>query len=182
MRHGSSQNKFAFSTGVLLILLTWAASAAALDGYQDRKGVFGGFGLGGGGVFEGSNPGGGASIDFQIGGGATKNLTLCIDFDFWLHAMDSNNKFVIVPGPEVTYFFGETGLFIRGGVGAGLSFIWPDDGSYNFKAGFDVSLGLGWEFFLNSNLTMGLALEGDYIVISGDDLASVGVMFTLRRY
>ena len=105
-----------------------------------------------------------------------------MDIDFWLHALDSSNKFLMVPGPELTYFFGETGVFIRVGFGAGLSFIWPETGSYNFKAGFDASLGTGWEFFINSSLTMGIALEGDYIVISGDDLASVSVMFTLKRY
>ncbi len=171
-------------TGVVLaLLLTAATNVNALDAYQDRKGVFGGFGLGGGLAFDGGEPGGGGVLDLQLGGGATKNITLAMDVDFWLQADENDTRFLITPGPELTYFFGDTGLFLRPGIAAALVMVWPEDEDFDFRAGVDIALGFGWEFFIGANIALGLTLEGEYIVMpSADDLASVGVLFTLKRY
>lgn len=180
--------------GGVAIFMTLASSASALDAYQDRRGFFGGIGLGGGGAFEGSSPGGALLFDFQLGGGAAQNVTLCLDTDLWIYVMDSNRNLLLTPGPELNYFFGDSGFFIRAGIGMALTFSWYDrvdddapaggkePGNTDFRLGFDGSLGVGFEFFANSNLAFGLAVEGDYIVLKGDDLASVGFSMSLKHY
>ncbi len=183
IKQSSSIKRIVFALGVLALVTAIGAPAMALDAYQDRRGFFWGMGLGGGGAFQDGDPGGAILFDFQLGGGATKNLTLCMDIDIWFHLMDNHKNLLITPGPEVNYFFGDTGIFIRGGIGMALTTTWidkPDD--TKFKIGFDGSVGAGWEFFANSNLAMGLAMEGDYVVIKGYDIISVGFSFSLKHY
>lgn len=186
--------KLALAMSSVAMILTLSGTATALDSYQDRRGFFGGFGLGGGGAFSGSEPGGGILVDFQLGGGATQNLTVCLDTDLWIHILDTSRNLMLTPGPEVNYFFGDTGIFLRVGLGMALTFSWFEDSYFvvppggkrpsdtDFRLGFDGSLGVGWEFFVNSNLALGLALEGDYVVLNGDDIASVGFSFGLKHY
>ena len=175
-------------------ILLLSVPALALDGYQDRRGFFGGIGFGGGGVFAGSEPGGGIVFDFQLGGGATQNLTVALDTDLSIHILEHSRNLLLTPGPEVNYFFGETGIFARVGIGMALTFSWFEDTDFeipaggkkpddtDFRLGFDGSLGVGWEFFVNSDLALGLAFEGDYVVLNGDDIASFGFSFGLKHY
>jgi hypothetical protein len=178
-----------------MALTTICQSAFALDSYQDRRGVFWGIGIGGGGAFPISNddPGGAVLFDIQIGGGANKNLTLSLDLDFSFQLLEDHKNFFITPGPELNYFFGETGLFIRAGLGMALNFVFIDEDKSaqvpgeglddsDFRIGFDGSLGIGWEFFTNSNLAVGIAAEGDYVVIEGIDIAVVGFLLSLKHY
>jgi hypothetical protein len=139
--------------------------------------------MGGGLVFEGTDPGGGAVLDVQLGGGATRNLTLAMDVDFWFQADKDDVRFLINPGPELTYFFGETGLFIRPSIAAALVMVWPDGDDFDFRGGFDIGFGFGWEFFINASVAMGLTMEGEYMILPGaDDIAGVSFLFTLKRY
>jgi hypothetical protein len=96
--------------------------------------------------------------------------------------MGNDMKFMITPGPEVNYYFGDTGLFLRGGAGAAMTMIWPDEADFNFKVGLDVGLGFGWEFFFTSKTALGLVMEGDYIVLSGDDIGMVSFSMFFRFY
>ena len=60
------------------VLLCWT-QALALDGYRDRRGIFYGFGLGGGQTkvdVPGSKGREGRNLRFRIGGGVNKTLTL----------------------------------------------------------------------------------------------------------
>ena len=110
-----------------------------------------------------------------------------MDFDLWFHLMDQNNNFLFTPGPEVNYFFGETGLFVRAGVGMALTWVWikdaePGEEDKDFLIGFDSSVGFGWEFFGSSNTALALAVEGDYVLLKGDDIASVAFAFNVKFY
>lgn len=166
-----------------LVLFAVSSSALALDGFKDRRGLFWGMGFGGGGIvgIPSGDVGGHVLIDLQLGAGATQNLTLCLDTDVLIGIFDDQRNFVFTPGPEVNYFFGATGFFVRAGVGAAMSVVNVRN-TNDFNIGFDSGLGFGYEFFANTNLSIGAALEADYIVREGDDLVWFGFMVGLRYY
>jgi len=176
------------------VVLAWASPSMALDAHQDRRGLFSGVSLGGGAaIVPDGDTGGEILLDFQLGGGATENLTLCLDVDFAFQLLDSYQNWLVVPGPELNYFIWE-GLFVRVGFGMALTFIRGDEvqgpptpGSdvedNDFTLGFDMGAGLGYEFFANSNLAMGLAAEFDYYLLDEvDDVMGVGFSFGIRYY
>jgi hypothetical protein len=172
------------SIAALVGILTCAATTAeALNMYQDRKGLFFGMGIGGGAAIRvpGADIGGEGIYDFQLGAGATSHLTLALDTDISVLGFENTVGLSIAPGPEVSYFFGDTGLFIRVGIGAALNVMWVD-GDGEFFAGLDTDLGFGWEFFANARFALGMTIEGGYSVLSGDDNALVGFMFGFRYY
>lgn len=169
--------------GVLVLLCAVASPATALDAYQDRRGLFTGIGLGGGMAVQGGDPGGAFVLDLQLGGGATKRLTLNLDLDIWAQVWDDHHNWMITPGPEVNFFVTD-GLFIRAGIGLPLTFAnveGVDDS--DFSIGFDGSLGVGWEFFAGSDLAVGFALEGDYMLLyDHEDVITVGFSLGIRYY
>lgn len=177
-----------------MLVLSVASPSAALDAYQDRRGLFSGISIGGGAaIVPDSDTGGEILLDFQLGGGATENLTLAFDVDLWFQLFDAYQNWMVVPGPELNFFIWE-GLFVRAGFGMALVFVRGDEvqGPRNpgsevddndFTLGFDGSLGLGYEFFANSNLALGLAIECDYFALDDyDDVVSVGFSFGIRYY
>lgn len=194
--------RYAAAGAALAVLMTAASAASALDAYQDRRGIYAGVGLGGGAAFQDGEPGGGVLLDLQIGGGATKRITLALDVDFWFQLMDRHDNWMITPGPEVTFFITD-GLFVRAGVGMALTIIRAGDddeisaGAHtapvqtggektwenDFTIGFDGALAVGWEFFANSNLAIGLALEGDYVsLIDHPDVIVASFGLSLKHY
>ncbi|MDJ0764671.1 MAG: hypothetical protein QNJ97_16955 [Myxococcota bacterium] len=174
-----------------ILIVAMATPVAALDAYRDRRGFFSGIGVGGGGALQDGDPGGAIMMDFQAGGGASQNLTLCLDLDLWFHLMDDHNNLLITPGPEVNYFFGDSGIFVRAGIGMALATRWEKDYPAGeddtfFNIGFNGSLGGGWEFFGNSNLALGLALEGEYVLVKAIEevshIVTMGFAMNLRFY
>ncbi|HUT77769.1 MAG TPA: hypothetical protein VM285_08795 [Polyangia bacterium] len=179
----------ACSLAAATLLVLAATPARALDAYQDRKGLFSGVGLGGGAVLSDDEAGGEFLFDLTLGGGATADLTLALDLDIRYQRFDAERQdWMVVPGPQLDWFIAG-GLFIRAGIGLALVFTkGPEVGDVpvpakqvednDFTLGFDASLGLGYEFFANSNLALGLALEGDYYLL--DELADIfGICFSL---
>ena len=140
-------------------------------------------GFGGGGIVAvpGGDVGGHILFDLQLGAGATQNLTLSFDTDVLIGLFDGHKNFIFTPGPEVNYFFGDTGFFIRGGIGAAMSII-NENNSNDFSIGFDSGVGFGYEFFANSNLSIGGSVEADYILRQRYDLVWFGFMFGLKYY
>ncbi len=171
------------SLGIIGLLLTFSGPAEALDGAKDRRGLFWGMGFGGGGAVAvpSADMGGHVLFDLQLGAGVTRHLTLGLDTDVVIMLFDGRQNYIITPGPELNYFFGDTGFFVRGGVGAAMSIVKVGNDS-DFTIGFDAGVGIGWEFFANNNLALGLALETDYIVREGQDLMMFGFMFDLKYY
>jgi hypothetical protein len=171
---------------IATLFLLNAKSAEALDAAKDRRGLFWGMGFGGNGdisIDDETQAGGGFNFDIQLGGGATRNLTLALDVDVTGVFFEKQQNIIFCPGPEINYFFGETGFFIRAGLAAVLSLVKVDGvKDDDFRAGFEAGAGFGWEFFVNSNLALGAALELDYMVRSKNDLMMFGFMFNLKYY
>lgn len=181
MKNNLATARLVSAAAAMALMATVAAPAGALDGYQDRRGLFTGIGLGGGAAFQDGDPGGALLLDLQLGGGATERLTLDLDVDFWFQSMENHDNWLITPGPEVNFFLYD-GLFIRGAIGMALTFMNPDAGDADFEIGFDGAVGAGWEFFAGSNLALGLCVEGDYVLLKGDDIISVGFLLSARYY
>lgn len=193
--NGTTRNTAGLVLGLTIVagILTSSATAFALDAYQDRRGLFTGIGLGGGAAFQGDEQGGAMMIDLQLGGGATRDLTFDLDLDVWFQLMDTHENWMITPGPELNYFITE-GLFVRGGLGLALVFVTGDEvketvpgggkssEKTDFTLGGDFSLGLGYEFFAGANLALGGVIEGDYVVLKGDDVGSVNFGMELKYY
>ena len=131
--------------------------------------------------------------DLQLGGGATKRITLALDIDLRFQLMDQHQNWMVVPGPELNIFI-IGGFFVRAGVGLAFVFVkqdadeealtpGKDPEANDFELAFDGSIGLGYEFFTGSNLALGLAIEADYFAI-GDkqDVISLGFAFGIRYY
>lgn len=188
----NSLKKSALTLGTLAVILALANPALALDSYQDRKGPFAGIGMGGGAAIQG-DPGGAFMFDLQLGGGATRNLTLAMDVDFWIDVMEDHNNFIVSPGPEVNYFFGDTGVFVQAGIGVALATRFtpriddgvtpPEDKDTDFTVGLDAGLGVGWEFFVSSNIALGIAAQGGYMLLSGqEDIVNIAFNFSMKYY
>jgi hypothetical protein len=165
-----------------LFLLT-AGAANALDAAKDRRGPFWGMGLGGNGDLSipGKDVGGGFTFDIQLGAGATRNLTLSLDVDVTGVFFESQQNIIFCPGPELNYFFGDTGLFIRAGLAAALSLVWTGN-TNDFYGGFEAGIGFGWEFFANTDLALGIAFEADYMLRTENDIAMFGFMLNMKYY
>jgi len=140
-----------------------------------------GFGGGGAVAIPAGEAGGDIVFDLQLGAGATRHLTVDFDIDIYTILFNGERNVIINPGPELSYFFGETGIFLRGGLGAAMNVIRVGNAS-EFEIGFDVNAGVGWEFFANNNLALGFCIEGDYIIRKMDDIAMFGFVFGLRYY
>ncbi len=168
-----------------MLLFSLSSTVFALDAAKDRRGLFWGMGIGGNGTVSipGADVGGGFNFDIQLGAGASQHLTLGLDVDVIGVYFDFQQNIVFCPGPEINYFFGDTGLFLRGGLAAALSVVKDESRrDAEFSAGFDVELGFGWEFFANTNLAVGIALEADYMLRNNNDFVMVGFMFDLKYY
>ncbi len=178
-------SKIKFTVGVVpaLVFFANAPEVNALDAAEDRRGPFWGMGLGGNGdvSFPGADVGGGFTFDIQLGAGATRHLTLSLDIDVTGVFFDGQRNIIFCPGPELNYFFGETGIFIRFGVAAAISLAWVGNEN-DVQGGFQSGAGFGWEFFANTNLAVGAAFEVDYMLRSGNDLTMFGVMFDMKYY
>lgn len=178
----------------LALLLLAASPARALDAYQDRRGLFSGVGIGGGAVISDEEAGGELLFDLELGGGAAKDLTLALDLDVRYQRFDADRRnWMIVPGPQLDWFVAG-GLFLRAGLGLALVFTKGAEVAdiavpgktiedNEFTLGFDGSLGLGYEFFVGSNLALGVTVEGDYFLLDGaEDVFAACFSLGLRYY
>ena len=139
MKNAFATAKLVSAAAAIALIATVASPAGALDGYQDRRGLFTGIGIGGGAAFQSGEPGGALLFDLQLGGGASERLTLDLDVDFWFQSMDGYDNWLITPGPEVNFFVYD-GLFIRGAIGMALASMNPDSGDADFQIGFDGAI------------------------------------------
>jgi hypothetical protein len=164
-------------------LLTVAFDAAALDGYRDRKGAFMGLGVGGGAAVQSGEVGGEAGFDLEVGGGAAKWLTLSLDLDTRMQHVSGYTNWMFVPGVQVDFIV-LNALILSAGVG--IAFVFPDEELMpddDFTMGFDGMVGLGYEFFVGSDVAIDLELEGDYFALDNmDDVFAVGFWLGFRYY
>jgi hypothetical protein len=166
-----------------LAFLSQAADAAALDGYRDRKGAFMGLGVGGGAAFQGGEVGGDAGFDLEVGGGAAKWLTLSLDLDTRMQHVAGFTNWMFVPGVQADVII-LNALVVSAGVG--IAFVFPDEELMpddDFTMGFDGMLGLGYEFFVGSDVAIDIGLEADLIAVDHmDNVITVGIWLGFRYY
>ena len=147
-----------------LVLLT-TSSAFALDAYQDRRGVFSGVGVGVGvGKADADKAESQTGFNFRgrLGGGANKQLTLDGEVGAWVH-FDDDQGASIYSGLLGVSYFPLDGLYVRG-VG-GASYLSVDEGES--ETGLAFGAGLGYEFFVDANLAIGIG--ADYLQHFYDD-------------
>lgn len=155
-------------------LLVGASSAMAIDGYQKRKNVFGGFALGGGpgaihsgdatdfaALRDGYNVGFHASAIF--GGGVTDHVLIGAEANYWLTTIKKGNTqdYANHQGSvlAVGNFYVIEGFHLDVGGGFSYGALVGDHPSANLpiqEAGGAIKAGLGYEFWFNGTLAMGI--------------------------
>lgn len=130
-----------------------------IEGAMDRRGLYVGVGVGAGGaVIENHEAFGYSQIDFLLGGGVTKRLTLGVDLR--LQPFFQSKPAVGFGGDlELTGFVWK-GLFARLGAGAlGYSHS-PYRRDSGVVGAFGGRAGIGYEFFVNA--TAAMSFEANY--------------------
>jgi len=144
---------------IVAAVLLGTTPAWALDGYQDRRGLFAGLGVGGGYVASeapGSEGEVGQRVNVRVGGGVAENLTLDLAFDY-LAIPDVDARTISFWGGGSSYFVPMA--FARLAVGF-ANFTADQAGQVDDleKAGLGVFAGAGFEMFINSDLAAGFTL------------------------
>ena len=167
----------------LATLLTLATPAFALDGYQDRKGAFGGIAIGGGGGrtdVDGFDVGDGIGLVAQgrVGGGLNDRLTMDLSYTWFTRDRVGHGLMAVASNIFLT-----DELFLRLGVGLGRGVVTDAAGDTETE---DFSMGLlaggGIEFFLNSNLAAGFTVQLQQHLISAVRYTGVHGMAGLTWY
>ncbi len=152
----------------LSLALSLAPSVAhALDGYQHRKGVFAGGGIGGGGGKTDADKadirdGIGMVLQGRVGGGLNERLTM--DLSYTWFTRDRTGHGLLAVGSNI---FLTDELFLRLGVGLGRGIVTDSDGETLAE---DFSMGLlaggGIEFFLDANMAAGFTVQMQQHLVS----------------
>ncbi len=154
-----------------------------IEGARDRRGVYFGAGLGFGGTFfyyDDFIPA--TRLDFSIGGGVTKRLTLGAN----LHVTPYLQKSVGVAFGGDIEFTGYVwrGFYLRGGLGAAGVPKRDPTRSFDEVDGMTVGLGgtagLGYEFWLNSTAAMSTGFTYDARFVPGDTFPRQALLVGLR--
>lgn len=191
--------KLTISCLAALATLGVSANAFALDGYQDRRGVFAGLGLGGGvGLVQTDESGETTGIDggrklgmhmsAMFGGGATKNLVIAGEANWWARSVyidDDSLRHHHLSFNAVANLFLFNGFYLEGG--GGLAYAIFDaqraESSYRYQElGLALKGGAGVEFFLNSQIAMGMRVGYTRHMYNNADFDTIAGGLTLRWY
>lgn len=141
-------------------IVSISGRAFALDGYQDRRGLYSAFAVGGG-MAKGEGDGqAGFRLAGRAGGGLSQQLTADLTLDY---------QTILEPGTKVigfdlaSNFFPLEHAFLRGG--AGMSLLSPEVGDN--KAGFGLIAGVGIEAFFAADLAGSFALTYEPDIYGG---------------
>jgi hypothetical protein len=161
------------------IVLLGSAPALALDGYQDRRGLF--FGLAAGGGMSSPSEGDsefGQRFAVRVGGGVSESLTLDVSGDFLFMGDDLGRVISFYGG--AAYFFVPM-AYVRGGIGFS---------HYKFDVGLEsesdpglaFQVGAGFEMFVNSDLAAGLSVLYDRQEFDGGGINQVTGLIGISWY
>ena len=184
---------------LFLGLVFGASQAWALDGYKDRRGVFGGLGVGGGvGASELDQEGESTGLDdvremgltlrAEVGGGYTKWLTFSGQGNWWIRTVEvgtrklEHHHFNLLANGNV-YFFDT--LYATGGFG--LTYAAFDAstllGTREYREmGFAAKAGVGAEFFVNGTVAAGVEATYTRHFYSNSYFDTVGGGLVMRWY
>lgn len=149
-----------------------------------------GFGIGGGSGWvslgdDHSDSQGGVAINFKVGAVVTPQLLIGFEGSAWRY-QDSEDVAIQFNHYDAvaTFFpFHDGGFFVKGGAGLGVILLdygaWGSDTS---EAGFDLKLGLGYEFQLGRTFNLGADLSYAFTKYDGIDTHDVGLHLSLMWY
>ena len=185
------------SLSLLSLILLTSSSAFALDGYQDRHGIFAGVAVGGGvGLVEseqgltGLDTGrkAGMNLSAQVGSGISQHLTFAGEANLWSRTtiigssrLDSRHSSFMA----LASFFLIEGFYLEGGGGlAYASYDAQQSGmTQNYRElGFAIKGGAGFEYFVNSNVALGMRVGYTRHFYNNADFDTIAGGLTLRWY
>ena len=154
-----------------------------IEGAQDRRGLYVGAGFGFGGTFFWYDDFIPASrLDFAIGGGVTKRLTLGANLHMTPYLQRSVG--VAFGGDIEATGYVWRGFYLRGALGAAGVPKRDPTRSFDEVRGMTVGLGgavgLGYEFFLNATAAMGAGFTYDARFVPGDTFPRQALLVGLR--
>jgi hypothetical protein len=187
------------------LLLTLAPSqAAALDGYQDREGLMGGLTIGGGLGFVEVEPedGMGAAssgidrgrklgfhLSGQIGGGVSESLVFLGEVNWWARTVQIGpnqleHHHMSALGLANFFLFDALYLEAGGGLAYGIFNAARNNMLLNTtqELGMAARAGLGFEFFVNSDVAIGMRMGYTRHFYTNGSFDVVNANFTLRFY
>jgi hypothetical protein len=154
-----------------------------IEGARDRRGLYVGAGLGFGGTFfwyDDFIPA--TRLDFAIGGGVTKRLTLGANLHMTPYLQRSVG--VAFGGDIEATGFVWRGFYLRGALGAAAVPKRDPTRSFDEVKGMTVGLGgavgLGYEFFLNATAAMSAGFTYDARFVPGDTFPRQALLVGLR--
>jgi len=186
--------------GVMAIATCVGASTASALEPHERNGFFIGFGLGAGNAswdwsFQSSDSPseGSGTIDFRIGGAIRSDLVLGFESSSWVKDYDLGAGGTKVGDAKVTFstalfaatwFPGNQGFYMRGGVGVGTARgeVNVDVPGFEFlslesdDSGVAVLAALGYEWRLSRKFAIGPQVESFFLGIDGDIVDNVAVV------
>jgi hypothetical protein len=154
-----------------------------IEGARDRRGLYVGAGLGFGGTFfwyDDFIPA--TRLDFAIGGGVTKRLTLGANLHMTPYLQRSVG--VAFGGDIEATGFVWRGFYLRGALGVAAVPKRDPTRSFDEVKGMTVGLGgavgLGYEFFLNATAAMSAGFTYDARFVPGDTFPRQALLVGLR--
>ena len=178
------------STITLMIasaLILFSSQALALDGYQHRKGLFGGLGFGGAHIKSDADAAKGHigyNFRARIGGGVNERLTLEAELGI-------NTSTYTQSGAEVedttrtiglgaNFFLGKE-FYLRavGGIAEAHSKV---SSSSNKETGLFAAGGAGFEFFANSDLAIGVGVDFQHQIYDESSVNALSFGVTANWY
>jgi hypothetical protein len=154
-----------------------------IEGARDRRGVYVGAGLGFGGTFfwyDDFIPA--TRVDFAIGGGVTKRLTLGANLHLTPYLQRSVG--VAFGGDIEATGYVWRGFYLRGAMGVGAVPRRDPTRSFDEVRGMTVGIGgaagLGYEFFLNATAAMSAGFTYDARFVPGDTFPRQALLVGLR--
>lgn len=177
-----------------------ASPALALDGYEDRRGIFAGVNVGGGAGFaavdQASDLTGldenrqlGLHLGAEVGGGLSEMITASLEGNWWIRTVRLGSRHL---NHQHLSFLPVGRLFIidglNVGLGAGLAYAMFDAERNNIELqkyremGLAVKANVGYEFFLNGTVAAGLEVGYTRHFYGNADFDTLSGKVTVRWY
>lgn len=189
-----------FAVVTAVVLTAAGAPATALDGYEDRKRLFGAVGVGGGAGALRIVRGGADSLDSRrlqpgfhatamLGGGITQRVLAAAEANWWFRNVNrgddhrwATHQWSLLP---VVNVFVVEGLHLDAGGGLAYGALVGDHPRADLphrELGFAAEAGAGYEFWLNGTLAAGVDVNYARHFYGDGSFDTVSGAFMLRWY
>jgi hypothetical protein len=171
-----------------VLMSAFGASVVHAAQPHHRGGFFIGFNLGAGTAdissdeFEDTDREWGGAGNFRLGGAIKQDLLIGFESTAWVKDEDGTTISLTTAMLGVTYYPGNAGLFLRGGVGLGSSSLEVElpNGFTQSKDenGIGLAAAVGYEWRLTRKFAMGPQVDFTYLNI-GDDIVDTANFFDI---